>query len=236
MAATAPLIVIPARMASSRLPGKPLADIGGVPLVGHVWARASLAALGDVIVAAGDGEIADAVRAMGGQAVLTDPGLASGTDRVRAAARMVDPDGARSVINLQGDMPDVSPDILRAVAGALDTPGAEIVTAVVRRDGALGPDRVKAVVAEDGRALYFTRAEAPWGEGPRFQHVGIYGFTRAALDRFCDLPPSPLERRERLEQLRALEAGMRISCVEVDSLPLSVDTPEDLERAREALA
>ena len=232
----APLIVIPARMASARLPDKPLADIGGVPLVGHVWGRAVAARVGEVVVAAGDAEIVDAVRGLGGVAVLTDVALPSGTDRVRAAADMVDPNGARAVINLQGDMPDVGADVLRMVAERLAGEDAEIVTAVVAREGELGPDRVKAVLAEDGRALYFTRAEAPFGAGPRFQHVGIYGFSRAALERFCALPPSPLERREKLEQLRALEAGMRIDCVEVDHVPLSVDTPEDLARARRELA
>jgi len=231
-----PLVIIPARMDSARLPGKPLADIGGTPLIGHVWGRACAAQVGEVLVAAGNAGIVDAVRAFGGKAVLTDPDLPSGTDRVRAAANIIDPDGDRPVINLQGDMPDVSAEILRAVAARLSAPDAEIVTAVVAREGSLGPDRVKAVIAEDGRALYFTRAEAPYGEGLRFQHVGIYGFTRAALNDFCDLPPSPLERREKLEQLRALEAGMRIDCVTVDTIPLSVDTPEDLKNARKVLA
>ena len=232
----APIVIIPARLASTRLPGKPLADIGGLPLIGHVWGRARAAQVGRVVVAAGDAEIADAVRAFGGEAVLTDPELPSGTDRVMAAADAVDPGGAAPVINLQGDMPDVGAEVLRAVAERLRAPEAEMVTAVVAREGELGPDRVKAVVADDGRALYFTRAEAPWGEGARFQHVGIYGFARGALQRFCALPPSPLERRERLEQLRALEAGMRIDCVEVDSIPMSVDTPQDLEHARRLLA
>ena len=235
MSAT-PLIIIPARMASSRLPGKPLADIGGLPLVGHVWGRAMTAHVGDVVVAAGDAEIVEAVRAFGGQAVLTDPALPSGTDRARAAAELLDEGGARPVINLQGDMPDVAPETLRAVANGLAESDADIVTAVVAREGELGPDRVKAVIAETGRALYFTRAEAPWGDGARYQHVGIYGYRRDALNRFCVLPPSPLERRERLEQLRALEAGMSIHCMEVEHLPLSVDTPEDLEAARRALA
>ena len=223
-------------MASTRLPGKPLADIGGLPLIGHVWGRATTATIGDVVVAAGDAEIVTAVRAFGGQAVLTDPDLPSGTDRARAAAEMLDAGGDRPVINLQGDMPDIAPDTLRAVADALAESDADIVTAVVRRDGPLGPDRVKAVVAHGGRALYFTRSDAPCGDGPLFQHVGIYAFRREALNRFCDLPPSPLERRERLEQLRALEAGMIIHCVEAEQLPLSVDTPEDLAAAREALA
>ena len=231
-----PLVIIPARLASARLPGKPLADIGGMPMVGHVWGRAVAANVGDVVVAAGDAEIVGAVRAFGGTAVLTDPDLPSGTDRVRAAAEAVDPERARSVINLQGDMPDVGVEVLRAVAGKLREEGSEVVTAVVKREGPLGPERVKAVMAEDRRALYFSRADIPWGRGMLWQHVGIYGFRRSALEQFCALEPSLLERREKLEQLRALEAGMRIDCVEVAEVPLSVDTPEDLERAREVLA
>ena len=231
-----PLVIIPARLASARLPGKPLADIGGMPMVGHVWGRAVAANVGDVVVAAGDAEIVAAVRAFGGTAVLTDPDLPSGTDRVRAAAEAVDPERARSVINLQGDMPDVGVEVLRAVAGKLREEGSEVVTAVVKREGPLGPERVKAVMAEDRRALYFSRADVPWGSGMLWQHVGIYGFRRSVLERFCALEPSLLERREKLEQLRALEAGMRIDCVEVAEVPLSVDTPEDLERAREVLA
>ena len=231
-----PLVIIPARLGSARLPGKPLAAIGGMPMIGHVWGRAVAANVGDVVVAAGDGEIVETVRGFGGVAVLTEPDLPSGTDRVRVAADAVDPEGVRDVINLQGDMPDVGVEVLRAVAGKLAEEGREVVTAVVKRPGPLGPERVKAVVAEDGRALYFSRTDVPWGDGVLWQHVGIYGFRRSALYRFCELPPSPLERREKLEQLRALEAGMRIDCVEVDVVPLSVDTPEDLERAREMLA
>ena len=231
-----PLVIIPARLGSARLPGKPLADIGGMPMIGHVWGRAVAANVGDVVVAAGDKEIVEDVRGFGGVAVLTDAELPSGTDRVRAAADVVDPEGVRDVINLQGDMPDVGVEVLRAVAGKLAEEGSEVVTAVVKREGPLGPERVKAVVAESGRALYFSRADVPWGGGMLWQHVGIYGFRRRVLHRFCALEPSPLEKREKLEQLRALEAGMRIDCVEVDVVPLSVDTPEDLERARERLA
>ena len=235
-----PLVIIPARLGSARLPDKPLADIGGMPMIRHVWGRAVAANVGDVVVAAGDAEIVEAVRGFGGVAVLTDPELPSGTDRVRAAAGVVDPEGVRDVINLQGDMPDVGVEVLRAVAGKLGEEGSEVVTAVVKREGPqkqeMGPERVKAVVAGDGRALYFSRADVPWGGGMLWQHVGIYGFRRSVLERFCALEPSPLEKRERLEQLRALEAGMRIDCVEVDVVPLSVDTAQDLERARERLA
>ena len=246
MTAQTPLIIIPARMASARLPGKPLADINGTPMIGHVWMKAVAANLGEVVVAAGDRAIAEAVAGFGGRAVLTDPALPSGTDRVRAAAEMVDPGGARAVVNLQGDMPTVTSDILRAVAGRLAQPGAEIVTAVALRGGGPhGPDRVKAVLTREGRALYFSRAEVPHdadggdtggSDGPRYIHVGIYGFARAALNRFCALAPSPLERREKLEQLRALEAGMRIDCVTVDRVPLSVDIPADLIRVRREMS
>ena len=234
-----PLILIPARLGSTRLPGKPLADIAGLPMVGHVWMRASTANLGQVVVAAAEPAIVEAVRGLGGAAVLTDPRLPSGTDRVRAAAEMLDPGGTRPVLNVQGDMPTITTDILHAVLARLAQPGAEVVTAVALRGGVEGPERVKAVVARDGRALYFSRARVPFSadgrDAPLHLHVGVYGYARAALNAFCALPPSPLERREGLEQLRALEAGLRVDCVEVDSVPISVDTPEDLTQARAAI-
>ncbi len=237
-----PILLIPARMASSRLPGKPLADIAGRPMIVRVWERAVAAKLGPVVVAAAEPEIVQAVTAAGGQAVLTDPALASGSDRIFAALQQFDPKGRHDVVvNLQGDLPALAPADIRAVVDALA--GADIATLAAEitdpaeRDN---PAVVKAVVAweadgKKGRALYFTRATAPSGDGPLFHHVGIYAFTRAALARFVALPPSALEAREKLEQLRALEAGMRIAVARVDRVPLSVDTPADLERANRLL-
>lgn len=236
-----PAVVIPARLAATRLPGKPLADIGGRPMIVRVLAAAEAEGIGPVLVAAGDREIAEAVEAAGGRAVLTDPGLASGSDRVLAALRTADPEGAYdTVVNLQGDLPDLPEGTLRAALAALAAdPGADIATLVVEDASAEArenPNIVKAVLAQrDGlpaRALYFTRAAAPWGDGPVWKHVGIYAYRRAALERFCALPPSPLEKRERLEQLRALEAGMTIVAAPVAHVPDGIDTPEDLERAR----
>jgi 3-deoxy-manno-octulosonate cytidylyltransferase (CMP-KDO synthetase) len=238
-----PVVIIPARMASSRLPGKPLADIGGIPMIVRVWAQAMKAGVGPVVVAAAEPEIADAVEKAGGHAVLTHPDLPSGSDRIHAALQGIDPGGRYdTVINLQGDLPALDPGQVCAAAAAL--PGFDIATLaapIVHDEDKTNPAVVKAVVAWDqqgvkGRALYFTRAPAPGGEGPLFYHVGIYAFTRAALQRFVALPPSPLERRERLEQLRALEAGMSIAVARVDAVPLSVDTPEDLEYARKVIA
>ena len=240
-----PIVVIPARMASTRLPGKPLADIAGEPMIVRVWRQAMRASLGPVLVAAAEPEIAAAVERAGGRAVLTDPHLASGSDRVHAALESADPEaGFDAVINLQGDLPAIDPHALRAVFEALKESGAEIATlAAPISDPADydNPNVVKPVVSWNanstrGRALYFTRARAPAGAGPLYHHVGIYAFTRAALARFIALPPSPLETREKLEQLRALESGMRIEVARIDAVPLSVDTPSDLERARQLLA
>jgi len=237
-----PIVVIPARMGSARLPGKPLAEIGGRAMILRVADAAARAGVGPVLVAAGEAEIADAARADGLDAVLTDPALPSGTDRVRAALDAFDPDRRfDAAVNLQGDLPDLDPD---AIAAALDAlghdPSVDIGTlASPTRDAARrdDPNAVKAVLAlqpgaRRGRALYFTRAPAPWGEGEIYRHVGIYAFRRGALDRFCALPPSPLELRERLEQLRALENGMRIDAAIIEDAPDGVDTPEDLARAR----
>jgi len=237
-----PILIIPARMASTRLPGKVLADIAGQPMILRVWKQAVAAGLGPVVVAAAEPQIAAAITAAGGQAVLTDPDLPSGSDRVFAALTAVDPDGRHDVVvNLQGDLPALAPDDIRKVVAALAgadmaTLAAEIIDPAERDN----PSVVKAVVAWDadgqkGRALYFTRATAPTGPGALFHHVGIYAFTRAALARFVALPPSPLETREKLEQLRALEAHMSIAVARVDSVPLSVDTPADLERANHLL-
>ncbi len=238
-----PVLLIPARMASTRLPNKPLADIGGVPMIVRVWARAVAAGLGPVVVAAGEPEIVSAVQAAGGRAVLTDPDLPSGSDRIWAALGQLDT-RHDVIVNLQGDLPALDPTQLQTVVAALDTSGADIATLAAAIDNAAdktNPAVVKAVVAWDasgtlGRALYFTRATAPTGEGPLFHHVGLYAYRREALESFVALPPSPLERREKLEQLRALEAGMTIAVARVDEAPLSVDTPDDLERARKLLS
>jgi len=242
----ATIVLIPARLASRRLPNKPLADLVGEPMIVHVWRRAVEAGVGPVWVACAEHHIADAVRRHGGEAVLTDPDLPSGTDRIFQALGRIDP--ARRferVVNFQGDLPTADPRILRHVLEPLEHLGCDIATLVAEstepheRDN---PNVVKAIVslAADrphlGRALYFTRAPAPTGLGPIWHHIGIYAYTRSALERFAALPPSPLERRERLEQLRALEAGMSVGVRVVDTVPFGVDTPEDLERARALLA
>ena len=239
-----PILVIPARMASSRLPGKPLAGIGGVPMIVHVMQRAKAANVGPVVIACAENEIAEAVRAAGGTAVLTDPDLPSGTDRVRAAAEIIDPEGRYNcVVNVQGDLPTLDPlAVSTAVQVLSDVPDCDIATLVVATDDereTADPNVVKAVLSMEtdtrGRALYFTRASAPSGKGPLWHHVGIYAYRRGSLNRFCALPPSALEQRERLEQLRALEAGMRIDAAVITSAPDGVDTPEDLDRARHAI-
>jgi len=239
-----PIVVIPARMASTRLPGKPLADIAGVPMIVRVWRQAAAAGVGPVVVAAAEREIAEAVEAAGGRAVMTAPDLPSGTDRVHAAVEAVDRGYTHDVvINLQGDLPALDPAYIRAVAAPLAPTGADIATLAAEIDDPAdfdNPSVVKPVVVWDvtgrrGRALYFSRARVPHGEGPLFHHVGIYAFRREALSRFVALEPSPLERREKLEQLRALEAGMSIAVARVDSVPLSVDTEADLEKARAVL-
>lgn len=239
-----PIIVIPSRMASVRLPDKPLAPIGGRAMILHVLDRAREADIGPVAVACADQVIFDAVQADGGVAVMTDPSLPSGSDRVHAALAVLDPQGRHDVIvNLQGDFPTVPPDQLRAVLTPLSDPSVDIatlVTAVRDAEEAAAPQVVKAACAFDrGRAvspaLYFSRVPIPSGEGPLWHHIGIYAYRRAALARFVALPESPLERREKLEQLRALEAGMRISCIRVGPGAFGVDTPADLARARAIL-
>jgi 3-deoxy-manno-octulosonate cytidylyltransferase (CMP-KDO synthetase) len=236
-----PIVIIPARMAASRLPGKPLADIGGMPMIVRVLRRAELAGAGDVAVAAGDPEIVAAVRAAGGKAVLTDPDLPSGSDRVLAALGALDPDGRCDVVvNLQGDMPFIAPAAITACLGVLAAEAdCDIATAIAPEASPADradPAVVKAVVSlhqrePRGRALYFTRS-ALYGDGPVWKHVGVYAYRRAALERFCAAPPSPLEQREKLEQLRALELGLTIWAAVVDETPISVDTPADLEAAR----
>ena len=239
-----PIVVIPARMGSTRLPNKPLADIGGVPMIVRVWREAVRADVGPVLVAAAETKIAKAITEAGGKAVLTDPKLASGTDRVHAAVKQLDPEDAYdAVINMQGDIPAFDPGVLHSVMDALSASGTDMATLATEIGNEAdidNPNVVKVVVAwraesRQGRALYFTRNRVPHGEGPFFSHIGIYAYTRPALAHFVSLPPSALEKREKLEQLRALEGGMTIAVARVASVPLSVDTPEDLQKARELI-
>ena len=238
------LILIPARMAATRLPGKPLLDIGGVPMIVHVLRRAEAANIGRVAVATDTAEIAAAVKAHGGEAVMTRPEHPSGSDRIYEAMKALDPDGeAEIIVNLQGDFPTISPENIRDVLPPMADPAVDIATLAAQihtEEEDLAPSVVKAVGSPIGprrlRALYFTRATAPTGDGPRYHHIGLYAYRRAALERFVALPPSPLEQQEKLEQLRALEAGMRIDVMIVDTVPRGVDTPADLETARQILA
>jgi 3-deoxy-manno-octulosonate cytidylyltransferase (CMP-KDO synthetase) len=237
------LIVIPARMAATRLPGKPLADIAGEPMIVHVLRRALAAELGPVVVATDAPEIAAVVDKAGGHAVMTRADHASGSDRIFEALGLVDSQRhAEFIVNLQGDLPTIEPAAIAAALLPLADPAVAIATlaAEIRRDAERTDPNVVKVVGTPVtpsrlRALYFTRASAPFGDGPLYHHIGLYAYRRDALERFVGLPPSPLERREKLEQLRALEAGMRIDVELVDTVPLGVDTAEDLERARAVL-
>lgn len=238
------LVIIPARMAASRLPGKPLLDIAGLPMIVHVLRRAEAAGIGRVAVATDTPDIALAVMAHGGEAVMTRADHPSGSDRIFEALGKVDPKGeAEIIVNLQGDFPTIRSDNISSVLGPLADPAVDIATLAAEihtEEESNNPNVVKAVgtAVSPGRlrALYFTRATAPWGDGPRYHHIGLYAYRRAALERFVSLPPSPLELQEKLEQLRALEAGMRIDVTIVDTVPRGVDTPADLETARRALA
>lgn len=236
-----PIILIPARMAATRLPGKPLLDIEGAPMIVRVLRCALAAGVGPVAVAAGDPEIVEAVEAAGGRAILTDPDLPSGSDRILAALDAVDPQGRCDVVlNLQGDMPFVGADALRACVSLFEGGVAPDIATVVAPEASpadrTNPDVVKAVLSLDatgrrGRAHYFTRSTL-YGDGPVWRHVGLYGYRPAALRAFNAAPPSPLEKRERLEQLRALELGLSIHAAVIDQAPISVDTAADLEAAR----
>ncbi|QWG17899.1 3-deoxy-manno-octulosonate cytidylyltransferase [Bradyrhizobium sediminis] len=238
------LVLIPARMAATRLPGKPLLDIAGLPMIVHVLRRACEAGIGRVAVATDTPEIAAAVTTHGGEVVMTRADHPSGSDRIHEALGKLDPKGeAEIVVNLQGDFPTIRPDNIRSVLAPLADPAVDIATLAARihtEEEATNPNVVKAVGSPISpvrlRALYFTRATAPWGDGPRYHHIGLYAYRRAALERFVSLPPSPLEQQEKLEQLRALEAGMRIDIGIVDTVPRGVDTPADLETARRNLA
>jgi 3-deoxy-manno-octulosonate cytidylyltransferase (CMP-KDO synthetase) len=244
MPETRTLVLIPARMASTRLPGKPLSDIAGLPMIVHVLRRAEAAKIGRVAVATDTPEIATAVSAHGGEAVMTHPDHPSGSDRIYEALCKLDPGGeAEIVVNLQGDFPTISLDNIRSVLGPLADPAVDIATLAAEihtEEESTAPSVVKAIGSPVSsgrlRALYFTRATAPYGDGPRYHHIGVYAYRRAALERFVTLPPSPLERQEKLEQLRALEAGMRIDITIVDTVPRGVDTAADLETARQLLA
>jgi 3-deoxy-manno-octulosonate cytidylyltransferase (CMP-KDO synthetase) len=238
------LVLIPARMAASRLPGKPLLDIAGLPMIVHVVRRAEAAGIGRVAVATDTPEIAAAVTTHGGEAVMTRADHPSGSDRIHEALGKLDPErGVEFVVNLQGDFPTILPDDIRSVLGPLADPAVDIATLAAEihtEEEASHPNVVKAIGSPLGprrlRALYFTRATAPSGDGPRYHHIGLYAYRRAALERFVRLPPSPLELQEKLEQLRALEAGLRIDITIVDTVPRGVDTPADLETARQILS
>jgi 3-deoxy-manno-octulosonate cytidylyltransferase (CMP-KDO synthetase) len=249
-----PIVLIPARLAATRLPNKPLADINGEPMIVHVWRRAREADLGPVLVAVADREIAEAIRAAGGEAVMTRADHPTGSDRILEAVERFDPDRRHdAIINVQGDLPTIEPRAVRAVLAPLADPTAgepivdiaTIAAEITRTEEKTDPNVVKPVVAFTrgggdqppmGRALYFTRATAPSGPGPLYHHIGLYAYRRPALERFVRLPQGVLEKRERLEQLRALENNMRIDVARVDTVPLGVDTPADLERARALLA
>jgi 3-deoxy-manno-octulosonate cytidylyltransferase (CMP-KDO synthetase) len=240
-----PIILIPSRLAATRLPNKPLADIHGKPMVIHVWERAIAAKIGRVVVAAGDQEIVDIIMAAGGEAILTSPDLPSGTDRVAAALTLLDGAGAHDVVvNVQGDLPNIESETLRAVIKGLeDVKGADITTpaAIITREEELHTDSVVKIAAEiasgakHGRAVYFSRNLIPSGLGDHYHHIGVYAFRRAALEKFMALPVGTLAPRENLEQLRALAAGIHIEMILVDQIPQPVDTLADLERVRELL-
>jgi 3-deoxy-manno-octulosonate cytidylyltransferase (CMP-KDO synthetase) len=244
MTETRILVLIPARMAATRLPGKPLMDIAGLPMIVHVLRRAQAAQIGRVAVATDAPEIAAVVTSHGGEVVMTRADHPSGSDRIYEALGKLDPGReADIVVNLQGDFPTIHPDNIHSVLGPLADPAVDIATLAAEihtEEESTNPNVVKMVgsplTAHRLRALYFTRATAPWGDGPRYHHIGLYAYRRAALERFVALAPSHLELREKLEQLRALEAGMRIDATIVDTVPRGVDTPADLETARLALA
>jgi 3-deoxy-manno-octulosonate cytidylyltransferase (CMP-KDO synthetase) len=239
-----PIILIPARLAATRLPGKPLADIAGTPMIVHVWRRAVAAEVGPVVVACGDRAIADAVESAGGRAVMTDPNQPTGSDRIHEAIGHLDPDRAHdAVINVQGDLPTLDPAAIRVALAGLADPETDIATlaAVIEDEAALHDTSVNKVVAgfvdptRPARALYFSKAIVPWGQGPHYEHIGLYAYRRAALERFVGLPRGVLEQREHLEQLRALEAGMRIDVALTRNAIFGVDTPQHLEKARALL-
>jgi len=229
------LVIIPARMKATRLPGKPLALIDGVPMIVRVYQQAKKAHGVRVVVACGESEIADVVKQHGGEAVLTDPDLASGSDRIMAALEQIDPEKSHQlVINLQGDMPFVAPSIIDQTIDQLyETSHCDISTLVAPEfspEDRKSPDVVKAILAQNGKALYFTRSQL-YGDEPIWRHIGVYGYRRKALEAFTRSRPTPLECREKLEQLRALELGLNIYASKIEQAPISVDTPADLQAA-----
>ncbi|WP_434711795.1 3-deoxy-manno-octulosonate cytidylyltransferase [Rhizobium sp. YTUHZ045] len=238
------LVLIPARMASTRLPGKPLADICGLPMIVQVAMRAKEAEIGRVVVAVDDPQVFDTVAAAGFEVVMTSKDHQSGSDRIFEALKKVDPDGrAKFIVNVQGDLPTIEPETVRAALRPLENEAVDIGTLTIEIDNEedkIAPHIVKVIGSPISdtrlRGLYFTRATAPYGKGPLYHHIGLYTYRRAALERFVSLGPSTLEKRESLEQLRALEAGMRIDAEIVDTVPLGVDTPADLEKARRILS
>ena len=238
------IVLIPSRLASKRFPRKPLAEVSGEAMIVQVWRRAVASGVGAVVVACGDEEIAQAVEAAGGRAVMTHPGHPSGSDRIYEALEILDPERTvERIVNLQGDLPTIEPVAIRKVLEPLSDRKVDIATLaaeITDPDERNDPNVVKVVAALGGdidvaQALYFTRATAPAGDGPLWHHIGLYAYQRAALETFVALPPSKLEQRERLEQLRALEAGLRIDVARVEMVPLGVDTPADLDRARQLL-
>ncbi len=238
------LVLIPARMASTRLSGKPLADIAGRPMIVHVATRATESGLGRVVVATDTNAVVEAVMAEGFEAVMTHPDHESGSDRIFEALTRLDPKGeVETIVNVQGDLPTIDPSIIQAALLPLENAAVDISTLgveITRHKEKFDPNVPKIVglplSARRMRALHFTRAIVPWGDSQLYHHIGLYVYRRTALERFVKLRPSPLEKREKLEQLRALEAGMRIDFEVVDTVPLGVDTPEHLERARELLS
>lgn len=240
---TKTLILIPSRMGSTRLPNKPMADIGGSPMIVHVWKRAMEANIGVPVVCTDSQEVLDAIKNVGGEAVMTRSGHPSGSDRIWEAVTKFDPDAkAEFIVNVQGDLPTISPELIKASLTPLENKECDIATLATQitdEQERTNPNVVKVIgtpIADNAlRALYFTRATAPYGDGPLYHHIGLYTYRRSALERFVSLPPSTLEKRESLEQLRALEAGMRIDVSIVDTAPLGVDTQEDLETARNLL-
>lgn len=240
---TQTLILIPSRMGSTRLPNKPMADIGGSPMIVHVWKRAMEAEIGVPVVCTDSIEVLEAIKNVGGEAVMTRSDHPSGSDRIWEAVTKIDPDAnAEFIVNVQGDLPTISPELIKASLEPLANKECDIATLatqITSEEERNNPNVVKVIGSPIGnnilRALYFTRATAPYGEGPHYHHIGLYTYRRSALERFVSMPPSTLEQREKLEQLRALEAGMRIDVSLVDTAPLGVDTPEDLETARKIL-